>query len=412
MNMPEEQKIWSVSEVNRLVKDVLEQSFYPFWVQGEVSNLTLHRSGHVYLTLKDSKSQLSGVYFRGVAEVRRLGIEQGAKVEAYGRLGVYEPRGAYQIVINRLRPMGKGDLQRRFEELKSKLRDEGLFDDERKRQIPALPRCIGVVTSPQGAAIRDFLNVLGRRFANVRVRIYPAAVQGEGAAGQVARGIEFFNRTKSCDVIVVTRGGGSLEDLWAFNEEIVARTVAASEIPVISAVGHEVDFSICDFAADLRVPTPSAAGELVIGRKADMLERVRMLDQRMRSALKLQVGDLRRRVERAAGSYVFREPANLVRTYQQRVDELAVRMSDRMERMLELYRHRLQHIARQLQALSPGRVLERGYAILLDENDKAVMDAAQVKNGQDLTGILAHGSLVLNVASTKSETRLESSNDE
>ncbi|MFO7821678.1 MAG: exodeoxyribonuclease VII large subunit [Lentisphaeria bacterium] len=406
--MPDKEKIWTISEVNRLVKDVLEQSFYPFWVRGEVGNLTVHRSGHVYLTLKDSRTQLKCVYFRAAAEVRKMDLKVGAKVEAFGRLGVYEPRGEYQMVVNRLRPLGKGDLQRLFEELKKKLREEGLFDDERKRPIPALPRCIGVVTSPQGAALRDFLQVLGRRFANVRVRIFPAAVQGEGAAAQIAGGIEFFNQTKSCDVIVVTRGGGSLEDLWAFNEEIVARAVSASEIPVISAVGHEVDFSICDYTADLRVPTPSAAGELVIGRKADMLEKIQTCDQRLRSALRLQTGDLKRRVERAAGSYVFREPANLVRTYQQQVDELVSRSTRQMAKNIEIYSHKLAHLRQQLQALNPGRVLERGYSILLNDKEEAVTQAGSVETGGRLRGILAHGELDLEAVSIRPETQSDS----
>ena len=410
--MPEEQKMWTVSEVNRLVKDVLEQSFYPFWVQGEIGNITIHRSGHVYLTLKDNRSLLSGVYFRGASDVRSLELQSGAKVEAYGRLGVYEPRGVYQLVISRIRPMGKGDLQRLFEELKRKLRAEGLFDEERKRPIPVLPRSIGVVTSPQGAAIRDFLNVLARRFANLNVRIYPAAVQGEGAAAQIAEGIEFFSRSKACDVIVVTRGGGSLEDLWAFNEEVLARAVAASEVPVISAVGHEVDFTICDFVADLRVPTPSAAAELVIGRKADLQEKLQTFEQRIRNALKLRLGELKRRVERAAGSYVFREPANVVRASQQRVDELIARMVDRTDRKNELAKHRLSQIKQQLQALNPHSVLERGYAILLNTEQEAVTDADEVKPGQRLHGVLARGTLELDVTHVHKGKQLEVKDDD
>ena len=411
--MPDMQKIWTISEVTRLVKDVLEQSFYPFWVQGEVGNLTVHRSGHVYLTLKDSGSQLKCVYFRAAAEVRKMDLKPGDEVEAYGRLGVYEPRGEYQFIINRMRPLGKGDLQQRFEELKKKLRDEGLFDEERKRPIPALPGSIGVITSPQGAALRDFLHILNRRFANVHVRIYPVAVQGEGAAVQIAGGIDFFNQTQTCDVIVMTRGGGSLEDLWAFNEEIVARSVAASEIPVISAVGHEVDFTISDFVADLRVPTPSAAAELVVGRKADMLEKVTAYERRMRSALRLQLGDLRRRVERSANSYVFREPATLVRTYQQRVDDLSVRISQQMDRVLANHRQRLVHIQQQLHAFNPRRVLERGYAILLTQERVALTRAEQAEEtGQPLTGILAHGSLELKVISVNNQNELEINENE
>jgi exodeoxyribonuclease VII large subunit len=397
-------KIWTVSEINRLVKDVLEQSFYPFWVEGEVSNLTIHRSGHVYFTLKDARCQLSLVFFRGAEQARAAGLAEGMKIEVQGRLTVYEPRGAYQLVVSQLRAKGKGDLQRKFEELKAKLREEGLFDEERKRPIPALPRCIGVVTSPQGAAIRDFLQILDRRFANVQVRIYPAAVQGEGAAAQIAAGVEFFNRHRASDVIVVTRGGGSLEDLWPFNEEIVARAVAASGIPVISAVGHEVDFTICDFAADLRVPTPSAAAELVIGRKAELVERIQTLQQRLRTRLQLRLAELRQRLERAARSYVFREPRNVVRTYQQRLDELMTRAQRQLLHALEIRKGKCERLSAQLNALSPRRVLERGYSILLrrePQQDVALTDAAIAAVGEQLRGILAHGELTLEVTETR-----------
>ncbi|OPZ31132.1 MAG: Exodeoxyribonuclease 7 large subunit [Lentisphaerae bacterium ADurb.BinA184] len=395
--MPQETKIWSVSELNRLVKDVFEQSFYPFWVRGEVSNLTLHRSGHVYLTLKDERSQLSAVYFRGVETARRSGLAEGMLIEVCGRLTVYEPRGAYQLVVTQLRLKGKGDLQQRFEELKLRLQAEGLFDPERKRPVPALPRRIGVVTSPQGAALQDFLNILGRRFANVQVRIVPAAVQGERAAAEVAEGVRFLNRTGAADVIVVTRGGGSLEDLWPFNDETLARVIAASQIPVISAVGHEVDFTICDFVADLRVPTPSAAAELVIGRQADLFEGIANLRSRLRSRLLLSLGELRRRVERAAGSYVFREPGNAVRTAQQRVDEASIRLQRAAARGHEQRRAALDRLQAQLTALDPRRVLGRGYSILLDESGVALTDATRTAAGARLRALLARGELGLTV---------------
>jgi len=400
--MTEATKIWQVSEVTRLVKDVLEQSFYPFWVIGEVSNLTIHRSGHVYFTLKDERSQVRVVYFRGAPAAQEAGLQEGLSVEAFGRLSVYEPRGEYQLIIERLRLKGQGELQRRFEELKERLRAEGLFDEERKRPIPALPRTIGVVTSPQGAALRDFLQILDRRFAGVHVRVYPAAVQGRRAASEIAAGIEFFSSSGAADVIVITRGGGSLEDLWPFNEEIVARAVAASALPIISAVGHEVDFTICDFAADLRVPTPSAAAELVIGRKAELVERIGNLAGRLRSALALQVSDLRRRVQLAAESYVFREPGNLVRTYQQRVDEAVTQIENAWKARAERLRTRLAHLEGQLAALNPKRVLDRGYAILVvAETGSVVKRAAEVDAGEHLEAILAAGGLELTVDRVK-----------
>lgn len=398
--MHAEEKIHSVSDINRIVKELLEQSFYPFWIVGEVSNLTIHRSGHVYFTLKDERSQLSAVFFRGAAAAREMQLAAGMQVEAYGRLTVYEPRGAYQVVVNRLRGRGKGDLQRRFDELKQKLREEGLFDANRKRPVPALPRCIGVVTSPQGAALRDFLQIIGRRFANVRIRIYPAAVQGDAAAGQIAQGIRFFNQTRSCDVIVVTRGGGSMEDLWPFNEEVVARAIAASELPLISAVGHEVDYTMSDFVADLRVPTPSAAAELVIGRHGELLEKIAALRNRLNGTLNLKLSELRRRVQRCTGSYVFREPSNLVRTCQQRVDELTTRLGYALRRQMEAYRGKLERCDAQLRMLDPQRVLERGYSILIAPETGAVLtDAQGTVAGAELRGILARGELRLCVSS-------------
>ncbi|MCK5802409.1 MAG: exodeoxyribonuclease VII large subunit [Lentisphaeria bacterium] len=397
-----DERVWSVSEVNRLVRDVLEQNVRPFWVKGEIGNITIHRSGHVYFSLKDARSQVPAVFFRGAEMARRLQLETGTEVEVWGRLTVYEPRGAYQVLVERIRPCGVGDLQRRFDELKARLRAEGLFDEDRKRPIPMLPKCVGVVTSPQGAAIRDFLHVLGRRFANVHVRVTPVPVQGPKAAGQVAGAIGYLNRSRACDVIVVTRGGGSLEDLWAFNEEVVARAVAESAIPVISAVGHERDFTICDFVSDLRVATPSVAGELVVGPKAELVERIANHRDRIASLLRLNLADLRQRVERAAGSPVFREPANLVRVYQQRVDELGGRIETAVARRLEGLQARVERATASVRALGPENVLQRGYAIVLDpESGQAVSNAEEVAAGQLLTAVLAKGRLDVRVESMK-----------
>jgi exodeoxyribonuclease VII large subunit len=352
----------------------------------------------VYLTLKDAHSTVPAVFFRGADTARRLALRTGSEIEVWGRLSVYEPRGAYQVIVNRIRPHGIGELQRRFEELKSRLRAEGLFDDERKRPIPLLPRCVGVITSPEGAAIRDFLQIIERRFADLHIRIVPTSVQGEGAARQIAAGIGFLDRTRACDVIVVTRGGGSIEDLWAFNEEIVARAVAACGLPVVSAVGHERDFTICDFAADLRVPTPSAAAELVVGAKAELSERVRNSGRRLRHVLERRIGDARRRFERAAGSPVFREPAALVRMAQQRLDELSLRLTNGLRKQAELRRARYDKAAAQLTALSPRNVLRRGYAILLDErHGRAVRTPDDAPVGAGLHALLARGGLRIKV---------------
>jgi exodeoxyribonuclease VII large subunit len=395
--MAEEAKIWTVGELTRLIKDVLEQSFYPFWVVGEVSNLTIHRSGHVYFTLKDRNSQVSCVFFRGAQAARESGMAEGTSLEVHGRLGVYEPRGQYQLVVNQIRARGLGELQQRFEELKARLRAEGLFDEDRKRPIPRLPSRIGLVTSPSGAAVRDFLQILGRRFANMGVRIYPATVQGAAAAEQIARGIEHFNREGGVDVIVVTRGGGSLEDLWPFNEERVARAIAGSALPVVSGVGHEVDFTISDFAADLRAPTPSAAAELVVQGRTELRERIETLRRRVEGVARLRLAELRNRVQRAARSPVFLRPESAVRMQQQRVDEVTYRLEGNLRTGLQRAHGRLEKAQSTLAALNPTAVLSRGYAILIQQQGKAVRTSQQVAPGERLRGVLGEGEIALAV---------------
>ncbi len=395
MEAPEQ--IWEVSDVNRAVREIVEGSLLPFWLRGEVGSLVLHRSGHAYFTLKDANSQLRAVFFGGAAQCAKLGVANGAKIEAFGNLTVYEVRGEYQFSARRLRLAGLGDLQRRFEEVRRRLAAEGLFDQERKRPIPVLPKRIGVVTSPTGAAIRDFLQIINRRFPNVNIRIYPCMVQGQGAAEQVARGVEFFNRTGGADVIVVTRGGGSMEDLWPFNEERLARAVAASAIPVISAVGHEIDFTICDFAADLRVPTPSAAAELVIGKREEMAAKLERLDKDLRNVLALTLTRLRSRFERAAGSFVFREPKHLAEMRRQQLDELESRLFSCAENLLLRHRSRLDRLAGTLAALNPRRQLERGYAILFDPAENRPVTTSKLPAGTPLRAQLADGEMDVEV---------------
>lgn len=391
------EKIWTVAELTRLVKDVLEQTFYPFWVSGEISNLTIHRSGHVYFSLKDARSQVQCVFFRGAQKAREAGLTEGMSVEAQGRLTVYEPRGNYQLTVSQLRPKGKGGLQQAFEELKAKLRAEGLFDDDRKRPVPALPARIGVVTSPSGAAIRDFLHVLNRRFAGMSVRIFPAAVQGDRAAGEIVQGIRHFNREGGVDVIVVTRGGGSLEDLWPFNEEVVARAIAESAIPVISGVGHEVDFTISDLVADLRVPTPSAAAELVVKGRAELQDKVSALSRRLSGSVQLSLAECRRRVERSANSPVFTQAGQTVRTLQQRLDEAVYRLEMNAKRMLQLNRARQERTVGALRAMDPKAVLTRGYSVLFKNSGEAVRSPDQVVDNERLRAVLADGELTLTV---------------
>ena len=390
--------IWEVSDVNRNVREIIEGTFLPFWIRGEVGSITLHRAGHAYFTLKDRTSQLRSVFFNGVRKCEELGVANGTTIEAFGNLTVYEPRGEYQFSIRQLRIAGMGSLQQRFEETKRKLAAEGLFDPARKRPIPALPRRIGVITSPDGAAIRDFLQIINRRFPNVHIRIYPCAVQGEGAAVQVAGGVEFFNRTNGADVLVITRGGGSMEDLWPFNEEQLARTVAASRIPVISAIGHEIDFSICDFAADLRAPTPSAAAELVIGRQEEMQKELERYHKELHYLLEHAVVMLKNRLERAAGSFVFHEPRHLVQMRMQQLDDLESRMQTGAERFLLRYRAELDRLTGTLQALNPQRQLERGYAILQEPETGSVITSRELPDGKELTARVADGTFRVKVA--------------
>jgi len=390
-------RVWTVSELNRLLKELLESSLEPFWLRGEIGDITLHRSGHVYFTLKDAGSQVPAVMFRGVETARRLELRTGVEIEVYGHLTVYEPRGAYQVLVQLVRPKGIGDLQKRFEELKARLRAEGLFDAERKRPIPVLPRCVGLVTSPEGAAMRDFLRLLNRRCGGMHVRLVPVPVQGPDAAGQVAAALRFLNESQACDVIVVTRGGGSLEDLWAFNEEVLARAVAASVIPVISAVGHERDYTICDFAADLRAPTPSAAAEVVIGAKADLLERVQVCRGRLQQGLDLRLARSRERLQRLLARPVLHEPAAAVRVYHQRVDELSTRLAAALRRHSERTRSRIESLRDRLAALDPRQVLGRGYAILVDAEGHALRRAGDTAPGAALTALLHEGELGVRV---------------
>ncbi len=392
----EEQNVWTVTQVNRLVADLIQQSFYPLWVRGEVSNLTIHRSGHVYFSLKDAESQVNVAFFRAADMARQLGLQEGEEVDVWGRLGVYIRRGQYQLVAQKLQPRGTGALRRRYEALKEKLRSEGLFDEERKRPVPGRPKCVGLVTSPQGAALRDFLQVLERRFSGMHVRIYPAAVQGDKAAGELVAGVRYFNRMRNCDVIVLTRGGGSLEDLWPFNEESVARAVVGSDLPVISAVGHEVDYTICDFVADLRVPTPSAAAELVVGEKVQLLNRVHSLRSRLKDQVALKVSRLRHRTDRAAEHAVFRDPINRVRTYQQQVDELSSRLARSARTFHADAKRRLSEVDGKLRTMNPKHVMRRGYAVLVEPESRAVIRKAdQVEPGSALTARLLEGELSL-----------------
>jgi exodeoxyribonuclease VII large subunit len=318
-----ERHVWKVSELTGRIGALLEAAFRDVWIEGEVSNYHSAQSGHLYFTLKDGRSQIRCVCFRDQARALKFRPEDGLHITVRGSLGVYELRGEYQVYVTHIEPVGLGALQFAFEQLKRKLQEEGLFDESRKKPLPVLPRCIGVVTSPTGAAIRDILRVLKRRFANVHVQIYPVKVQGEGAAGEIVAALRHFSRAKFADVVILARGGGSLEDLWAFNEEIVARAVAASEAPVITGVGHETDFTIADFVADLRAPTPSAAAEIVVRSRQEFEDHIAADYRDLVKQMRYLLSERRHHVRDLQTHRGFRQIEMLVRRRHQQLDELA-----------------------------------------------------------------------------------------
>ena len=442
--MEDTRKPETVSALTTRIRGVLETSFAPgVWVEGEISNFkVVTGSGHAYFSLKDAGAQIACAFFRFTMHMPGADIKDGEKVRVRGEVTVYEQRGSYQIAARSIERTGIGDLMVRFEELKRKLKAEGLFDRE-KRQLPALPRKIGIVTSPTGAAIRDMLNVTRRRFANIHIVLAPALVQGVGAAKQIVAGIELLNNMPAPpDVIIVGRGGGSIEDLWSFNEEEVARAIHASGIPVISAVGHETDVTIADWVADVRAPTPSAAAELVVGRKEDFEKRFSTMQTRLVNAVWNAVRHARSRIEISSGSHVFRKPETLVRQHSQRIDNLWQRMESALKggaserrtrlaaatprmaaaigRSLNALRlrlselggdvthgaetalaergHKLETLSARLETLNPAAVLSRGYAIVKGEDCVIIKSAAQARAGDKVVTQLRDGefsSLVL-----------------
>jgi exodeoxyribonuclease VII large subunit len=338
--MPE-RHIWRVSEITERIGELLEGEFPDVWIEGEVSNFKASQAGHLYFTLKDARAQLRCICFRDQVRGLKFRPEDGLHITVRGSLGVYEMRGEYQLYVSHIEPVGLGALQLAFEQLKKKLEGEGLFAEARKRPLPVLPRCIGVVSSPSGAAIRDILRVLKRRFANVRVQLYPVKVQGDGAALEIAAALRYFSRARSVDVVIVARGGGSLEDLWAFNEEIVARAIAASGIPVIAGVGHETDFTIADFVADLRAPTPSAAAEIVLRSRQEFDRQIVEHQRQLAHHIRYLLSERRHRVRDLQTHRGFRQLEALVRQRRQHVDDLAMSLGNALRTRFVVSRQRL-----------------------------------------------------------------------
>ena len=441
-------KVWLVRDLVAAVRTRVEREYSDIWVEGEISNFRAHDSGHLYFTLKDENSQIRAVMFRSQARLLRFRPEDGMQVILRGRVTVFEGRGELQLSAEYLEPKGAGALQVAFEQLKAKLESEGLFDAARKKPIPPFPRCIGVVTSPQAAALRDILNILRRRHHSASVLIYPAQVQGETAAAEVSSGIKYFNRAKSVDVIIVARGGGSAEDLAAFNHEGLARIIAGSGIPIISAIGHETDFTIIDFVADLRAPTPSTAAELVIRSLQEVEEQADSLRLRLSRAMRYRLLMARQTLTEVAQHGAFARMMEGINQRQQRLDDLRFRLENSERKLIEKHRRkwervsgtirhydarrvlagmrrdlaahttaitsaihtlllrrrsRLDQLAHQLKALSPVAILERGYALIFDSSGKLIKNSAQVEPGDKILARLAHGSVTAKVEKKKSD---------
>jgi exodeoxyribonuclease VII large subunit len=444
--MTADRSVLTVSALSAQLRALLEERFPAVWVEGEISNFKVYASGHAYFTLKDAAAQIRAVLFR--TRTRRLRFEpkDGLHVMAFGSVEVYAQRGEYQLVVELLEPRGLGALQLAFEQLKSRLEAEGLFDVRRKRPLPRFPRTIGIVTSPSGAAIRDILRVIGRRFGELHIVIAPARVQGEGAAEEIAQAVRDLNALGGVDVIIAGRGGGSLEDLWAFNEEAVARAIAASKAPVISAVGHEVDFTIADFVADLRAPTPSAAAELVVREKQAVSESVAELAERLRRAMARRLERERERADGLARRRVLTDARRPLRDLERRVDDARVRLTRAADAMQRRAAHRvdlataalraasplarlaagsqrLAHVDGRLHAamtraivgaqhqlgravgrldsLSPLAVLGRGYSVTRTPGGAVVRSAREVEPGDDVHVLVQEGTLDCRVTATR-----------
>jgi exodeoxyribonuclease VII large subunit len=394
----------SVSDLNRYVKGLLESDelLASVLVKGELSGFKSYPSGHLYFTLKDEESAVSCVMFRSSAQKLVFKPTDGLKVILAARASVYERDGKFQLYVSEMNAEGIGDLYLAFEQLKKRLSDEGLFDPSRKKRLPLLPKAVGVVTSPSGAVIRDIIQVMGRRFPNFHLKLIPAAVQGAGAAAGIADGVRLFNERGDVDVIIVGRGGGSMEDLWAFNDETLARTIAASRIPVVSAVGHETDFTICDFVADLRAPTPSAAAELVMPRRTDLESGVQDLRNRLAKGLDRRLEVSRMRLSRSLASSAFQRPLDAVERRRMRLDQVARGMAAALSKRCSSERGRHAAMAGKLDALSPLKVLARGYGLVTDpRTGRPMTSSAMVRAGDFVDVSLKDGILDCEVRSVR-----------
>jgi len=398
MKTAQEKHIYTVSEITRDIRVILEDTFGTAWVEGEVSNFIHHSSGHMYFSIKDKGSILSCALFRRVNANLKFEIKNGMQVLCFGKISVYDKRGSYQLIIEEVEPKGAGALQIAFEQLKEKLRTEKLFDESHKIPIPYLPQRVGVITSPTGAAIKDILNVTKRRFSNIEIILNPVRVQGNLAKNEIVEALDLFNALRNVDVIILGRGGGSLEDLWPFNEEIVARAIYRSEIPIISAVGHEIDWTISDFVADFRAPTPSAAAELVIPQKEDLIKLLSGFSERMKTTLISRLDFLTKNLSALENRYVLKSPFNIVVQREQEIDDLAEALALKGGFIMKFKKESLNALAGRLDALSPLAILSRGYSITYRAKDGRLMkDAKNVKKKELIKTKLAGGEIISRV---------------
>ncbi|MCK4521939.1 MAG: exodeoxyribonuclease VII large subunit [Nanoarchaeota archaeon] len=404
-NIPES-KIITIDKLTDYIKQKLENDsqLINIWVRGEISNYTLHSSGHSYFTLKDETSQISCIMFRDSVSSLKFDPEHGMKVLVLSSLNVYKPRGNYQLVVSEMYQDGLGELHQKFLQLKEKLEKEGLFSKEYKKPIPKFPRTIGIITSPTGAVVRDLIRNLTRRFPNINIKLVPTLVQGGGAAENIVKSIELLNKIKGVDIIILGRGGGSLEDLWCFNEEIVARAIFKSKIPIISAVGHETDFTISDFVADYRAPTPSTAAEIAVKDKNELLSNINHLRERLLQKTKRTIELKRQHLKSFMDRPIFKRPLDFINQHLQQIDELILRSDRAILQFLKLKRHDLEILTTKLDNLNPEAVLERGYSLTMCKG-KVIKSTKDVKINDLIDIILRKGEIKSKVMEVKNGKR-------
>lgn len=393
-----EAKIYTVSRITKYIKNLFENDYnlQNIWILGEISNFKLHSSGHMYFVLKDQESQIKGVMFKGNNLSLRFMPQDGMKVKVRGDISVYERRGEYQLYVKEIVEAGKGELYLAFERLKEKLKAEGLFSEEFKKKLPLIPKNIAVITSPTGAAIRDIITISLRRFPNLSILVVPSLVQGTLAAQEIAKKIDFLNKhLNNLDFIIISRGGGSLEELWAFNEEILARSIYNSKIPIVSAIGHETDFTISDFVADLRCPTPSAAAEMTIPDKSSLINNINLLNSKLNKAINRNLELKVENINSINKSIQYQGPENKINQYYQYIDEFSVRIKLRIKHQIELYEEKIKKDKQRLDSLNPDAVIERGYSICRKIPGKEIIKRLnQVEIGNEIEVIISDGKML------------------